>query len=551
MNGAHDPRAAADAPLLPALAPETMLFEDAGVAVTPGCFLAEVERIAVALPEARYVVNLCADRYRYAISLFAALWRGQVTLLPMNPLPESLAALARQYPELSVVADEPLPHSPLPVWHYPPAPAPVIPVRGLAPAIPRDRQAVVLFTSGSTGEPVAQSRTWGALVASVEAAARVLDLDTLSGAALLGTVPHQHSYGLESVTLLALRRGLRCERTRPLLPADIAARLAALPAPRILVTTPVHLRALLDDGGPWPAVARIVCATALLAPELARRAEACFAAPLYEIYGCTEVGQIAVRRTVATEEWQCLDGIGLSEQAGEVWAEGPAAARRAALNDVLELRGGDRFILRGRKSDVVNVAGKRSSLAYLNHQLNAVPGVRDGVFGSATGDGEMARLTAYAVAPGLTAEQVLAALRRVLDPAFLPRPLHLVDELPRNALGKLPQRALDALGESACAWTSVEFSIAHDHPALPGHFPERPIVPGALLVDRALRAIATTAGTAYPGELRHVKFLHPVLPGATIELRWKSGKDDEIEFELRLAAHDDPAVTGAVKAARG
>ena len=39
----------------------------------------------------------------------------------------------------------------------------------------------------------------------------------------------------------------------------------------------------------------------------------------------------------------------------------------------------------------------------------------------------------------------LAALRERIDPAFLPRPLCLVDELPRNATGKLPRGALDEL----------------------------------------------------------------------------------------------------------
>jgi acyl-coenzyme A synthetase/AMP-(fatty) acid ligase len=55
------------------------------------------------------------------------------------------------------------------------------------------------------------------------------------------------------------------------------------------------------------------------------------------------------------------------------------------------------------------------------------------------------RLAAFVVAPGLTSEFILAALRQRIDPAFLPRPLCLVDALPRNATGKLTRARLDAL----------------------------------------------------------------------------------------------------------
>jgi acyl-coenzyme A synthetase/AMP-(fatty) acid ligase len=90
---------------------------------------------------------------------------------------------------------------------------------------------------------------------------------------------------------------------------------------------------------------------------------------------------------------------------------------------------------------VVNVAGKRTSLAHLNHHLNAIEGVLDGAFvASDDNGGAVSRLIAFAVAPGMSAEDILAALRLRIDAAFLPRPLRVVAALPRNALGKLPRR---------------------------------------------------------------------------------------------------------------
>lgn len=52
------------------------------------------------------------------------------------------------------------------------------------------------------------------------------------------------------------------------------------------------------------------------------------------------------------------------------------------------------------------------------------------------------RLAALVVAPGLTAETLLARLRERIDPIFLPRPLRFVEALPRNPTGKLPREAL-------------------------------------------------------------------------------------------------------------
>ena len=52
---------------------------------------------------------------------------------------------------------------------------------------------------------------------------------------------------------------------------------------------------------------------------------------------------------------------------------------------------------------------------------------------------KVTRLMACVVAPGMTREQLFDALAERIDPVFLPRPLYLVDALPRNSTGKLPR----------------------------------------------------------------------------------------------------------------
>ena len=99
---------------------------------------------------------------------------------------------------------------------------------------------------------------------------------------------------------------------------------------------------------------------------------------------------------------------------------------------------------------MVKIAGKRASLEALNRQLLGVRGVRDGVFFLPEARGaRTARLAALVVAPGCAARDILAALRGRIDAVFLPRPLLIVDALPRNATGKLTREALLALARSA------------------------------------------------------------------------------------------------------
>jgi acyl-coenzyme A synthetase/AMP-(fatty) acid ligase len=308
-----------------------------------------------------------------------------------------------------------------------------------------------MFTSGSTGEPVPHEKTWGTLVESGSAEAARLNLAG-SGTAVLGTVPAQHMYGLESTVMMPLQAGLTIDAGRPFYPADVCDTLDSMPRPRALVTTPVHLRTVLAESGARPRVDIIVCATAPLTPQLAAEAEARFAAPLYEIYGCTEAGQIATRRTVETAEWQALPGVRLRQDEHGTWVQGGHVPEEILLSDMIELRGRDRFLLHGRNADLVNIAGKRTSLAHLNYHLNSIEGVRDGVFVVPEDGGEsVPRLMAFVVAPGVAREAVLNALRARIDPAFLPRPLSLVAALPRSDTGKLPRAALQALAAETAA----------------------------------------------------------------------------------------------------
>src|SRR5258708_2119308 len=224
------------------------------------------------------------------------------------------------------------------------------------------RSAAVLCTWGSTGRPKPQKRSWGAMVRSALAAGDRLGVALLGGATIAGTVPHQHSYGLESTVMLALQHGLALQSEHPFYPGDVCACLAALPRPRILVTTPIHIRALLAETADLPPADLVVSATAPLSGELAAEAEARFGAPLKEIYGCSEAGQLAVRRTSRSLEWHALHGVTLRQDARGTWASGESVEKETLLNDVIELTGLRRCLLHSRFAGLGNIAGTHTSM---------------------------------------------------------------------------------------------------------------------------------------------------------------------------------------------
>jgi acyl-coenzyme A synthetase/AMP-(fatty) acid ligase len=409
-------------------------------------FLSDVSRLAASLPDRQFLLNLCADRYHFSVGFAAALVRRQINLLPPNETPDLIERLASRYPGVYCLSDQPTGLESLETVLFPEladcdtAPPPV-------PDVPATQVAAIVFTSGSTGEPVPYRKTWGSLVRVALAEIEILGLRLRRGMALVGTVPPQHVFGLENTVLTVMQGGLALHARRPFYPADIRADLASLPRPRGLVTSPVHLRVLLAESDDLPPADFLLCATAPLSPQLAAQAEARFGAPLYEIYGCTESGGIASRRTVETGEWRSMTNVTLRADSKGTWVTGGHVEIEVPLADVIELRGQGRFLLHGRTADLVNIAGKRTSLAHLNYLLNSIEGVRDGTFVVPEQEGEtVTRLTAYVVAPGLSGEHLMNALRQRIDAAFLPRPLHFVDALPRNDLGKLPRQALDEFG---------------------------------------------------------------------------------------------------------
>jgi len=79
--------------------------------------------------------------------------------------------------------------------------------------------------------------------------------------------------------------------------------------------------------------------------------------------------------------------------------------------------------------------------------------------------------------------------------------------------------------------SAARFTIAEDHPALPGHFPGRPVVPGVVLLDRVVEAVA---GGRRAAGLPSAKFIRPVLPGQEVEVRSSPAGSGRIAFSCAV-----------------
>lgn len=423
-------------------------------------FLSHVEGLARVLPHKRHAIILCDNRYLFLVSLCAVVLREQTNLLPPNRKPITQTNLAARYPETYLIHDGSLDQQEIDSKIF----AVNLDTLRLdqneneaaldntycVPEIEISLLALISFTSGSTGEPKANIKTWQTLVTSSEINGRYMLPDFNQTYYHLATVPGQHMWGLETSVLLPMFAKVCLSDSRPFYPHEIQLQLRALPTPRALVATPLHLRALLTLKDKLPPLANVLCATAPLTRSLASDIEQRFDTELREVYGCSEVGSMAVRRTVNTDLWQSFDGLEFKQDTqGTTSVSATHLPLTIALEDSITMLPDGQFRLGARCGDQIKVAGKRGSLQEVNRVLMEYPFISDGVVFFPPQERVVPRLAALVV---LSEQGYLAELkkhfRNRIDTAFIPRPILEVDSLPRETNGKLPKDKLLAFYQS-------------------------------------------------------------------------------------------------------
>jgi acyl-coenzyme A synthetase/AMP-(fatty) acid ligase len=482
-------------------------------------FLAHAVSLSKQLPAKAYAINLCQDRYLFIVAYLAVCIRQQISLLPSNQTPKTLADLSISYPNSYTIGDNKssvdvyINHDSLAKSTAP------------CPNIDIDRPLSISFTSGSTGTPKAITKTWREFQRSAELALQQLALQKQK-ITLLSTVPMQHMYGLETSFFWVLFSQMRLHNSRPFYPEDIANTLAGIPTEKILVSTPRHLKTCSQTQTRWSPIKFILSSTAPMETALAQQIEQNLHAPLFELLGSTETLSFASRQPSKTLQWQPYAGIQLKQRQEQFILQGGHIANPLALDDTFAIANNGNFSLLGRAADLVKIAGKRASLHNLNQQLTQINGIEDGVFFHSSNE----RLSALVVSK-LSKKTIMEHLKQLIDPVFLPRAIYSVNALPRNDMGKLRKTELNQLIQTQQMQANKQpYRIPASHPCLTGHFPGNPIVPGVVILNYVQQQLLANFPSDRIATFTQAKFLHPLLPEEIFSISLTQSSTNHIKF---------------------
>lgn len=416
--------------------PDAPIFWYKGEVIKHEQFKRDVTHVAANLSLHDYAINLCEDRYLFAVAFVACMLQKQICLLPASHTENEIKALENDYADTFRIEDEVI--ETLLANKDPSSEETRFPDQ-----INADQLVALVFTSGSTGKPKANPKSWGALVDSAQRVASQLNFNKTTQHTLVATVPPQHMYGFETTIIFPLVANVCVHNSKPFFPEDIRHTLEKVQSPVILVTTPIHLRACNNAELDWPAVDFVLSATAPLSTQLALDIEKRLKTTVREIYGCSEAGVIATRETTKNPDWTLLPEYKFNERFDGYCLITPLSNEEIILPDKIEQLDNQQFRLLGRQSDLIKIAGKRGSLNDLKLKLCSLDGVEDAIFFMPYDKpDEKARLAAFVVAPQLSIKEITAFFSQQVDHAFMPRPLIKIENLPYNETGKLPRKNL-------------------------------------------------------------------------------------------------------------
>jgi len=419
--------------------------------------LASLE-LTASISQASTICNLCSSRLGFLVTWFAGLRNKKLQLLPPSGGHADLSSILRSYSNPIIIVDDENLLQPgwkehscfvvksildkqssnfdeIPFWE-----------------LDWDLPAVCLYTSGSTGAPDPQMRTFGQLIRGAQILGDRINEEIKGGleglTSIVCSVPPQHMFGLETSVMFSLVHGIPVLERRPLFPADIVDAFAKLSNGAIWITTPLHLNALASSGDEILNCRAVISSTMILDPVVAGKIETLAKAPVLEIYGSTETGAVATRRTVREIYWRPIVGVSMINSETGIKISGDHFPSPQILSDLIDVNRYGNFKLLGRHGDMIKIAGKRASLAGLNLMLSDLPGLTDGMFYLPTTSGITNRLVIIYSGMPYEKGEIVSWLRDRIDPAFLPRGIIRVDSLKRTENGKVARSVLDKIYSS-------------------------------------------------------------------------------------------------------
>lgn len=388
------------------------------------------------------VLIRCKGRYAFAVALLAAWQTCRLVILPPNLHKRTLDHIANSHDVTTVLDDSFL--------------------NGLNDAccifeqsffeLSFDAQdtGLIIYTSGSSGEPKAIKKTIGNLL--LEALAIKSTLPKLK-TPLVASVPPNHLYGLTFSVVLPWILGVAIIDECPLHAEEVLDLMGEVKA-ELLITVPVHLSAILrQDIACAPKL--VVSSAGRLDARLAKQWHECFGYEVFEVYGSTETGVIAHRQQLSDEHWKPFPKVCIDQYDGCLQVASPyihsSEGKAFQSTDKVSLHKHG-FILHGRADGIVKIAGKRVSLLAVEQAVRACEGVIDVAVIAVPVNGHIRDMTIWAAlvcAEGvvMTARDVRTKLHSKLDSIEIPRRISIQEALPRGDNGKLRRSDILALFE--------------------------------------------------------------------------------------------------------
>lgn len=487
------------------------------------------------------------DGFEFSAALFGAWLAGKEVWLPGDLLPATLAGL-----DAAAVAR---------IGQWPGAQALAAGAGGGAEvdaSLDPRAARLVLFTSGSTGEPTPVRKHLEQLEAEV-AALEACFGPALGAAQVHGTVSHQHIYGLLFRLLWPLSSGRpfarrRLEYNEELVPLG--------ESPLVLVASPAHLKRLPDTQD-WRRLAgnlrRVFSSGGPLPADAAREVERLWGQAPVEVLGSTETGGIAHRAGGGpATAWTALPGVQWRIEDGQLAIRSPHLGHGDWWRspDRAEAGPDGGFLLRGRADRILKIEERRISLDAVAAALGdtpwlqelrvvPLPGPRTLLAAAATLTPAGAAILQSQGRAGLV-QRLREACGGRLDPVAWPRRWRFVDALPMDAQGKTSQRRLAELFrphlppvtwiERGPAQARLTLVASADVAGFEGHFPGRPILPGVVLLDWVRRLGREAFGLEGPvRRMDTIKFQHLVRPGHALDIAL-ARSPGTLEFRVQGAA---------------
>jgi acyl-coenzyme A synthetase/AMP-(fatty) acid ligase len=412
-----------------------------GRPIYPSRLFEDIETACRLIPNEEGVLLLtCNGRYEFSVALLAAWRSGRQIVLPPNLHAISLQRIRDQHIVAAELTDGFLADKSTNAK----ADSGEYELRFEANTI-----AVTLYTSGSTGQPKPVRKTIGNLFSEAETLKSSL---ALPEGPLLASVPTYHLYGLTFSIILPWVLGIPMVDECPLHADEVSEAITTNKA-RILVTVPVHLRALLVQQISCSNLS-VISSADRLDEEVAKRWYAQCGRDIIEIYGSSETGIIAQRQQIANPLWRPFSGVnieqnhdGLLRVASPFIHEDEGAMFQT--QDLMTVGDGG-FQLLGRSDSIVKIAGRRISLLIVEEALKRCSGVVDAAVAAVPVQGHIRNMAIWAAvatdeAEGISVRNIRAHLASELDNIKHPRRIVIVRSLPREENGKLRQERLMSL----------------------------------------------------------------------------------------------------------